>query len=507
MIRLQVFFLVVTIFSCCSLTAQGIRERLNNEISVYSTIGTDRNQAFWLTHNRFGMFDDASANALTMLSSELRVNKEKIFDIGGGIDVVARASEGSSIYLHQAYIEAKTGFLYFNAGRMESTHGITFGELSSGSMGISRNAMPIPKVSAYVPDFQEVPYSFGWLEFKGHFAHGWLENERFASNAYFHDKSAYLQTGGNSGFKLYLGLVHMAIWGGESPRHGPLPSGLSDFISVTMAKGGDEDAPTGDQLNALGFHTGVWDWGLKADLGETDLHIYYQHNFTDHSGQTYKNKADGLWGLGISNPFSSSYITGLLYEVLYTKHQSGPGLSDPGPHDWPPFCEQPNCGFPYGGRDNYYNNGVYRSGHSYYGMSIGTPFFLTDYQLNKVDPDARTYSSQFFVSNRNVAHHFGMNGIISENLSYRLLTSYVQYFGTYQGLNLGQTFGYFDPANDPEEYFFNPAQKQWYFMLETKWGLRKTDNIEFTVTLAADKGDLFNNIGIMAGVSWDIGAK
>jgi hypothetical protein len=113
-------------------------------------------------------------------------------------------------------------------------------------------------------------------------------------------------------------------------------------------------------------------------------------------------------------------------------------------------------------------------------------------------------SSVLFVSNRNIAHHFAVKGEVASNLSYKLFASYVKYYGTYTGLNMGQLWGSLDPNLNQEDYFFNPAQKQWYFMLETSWTIKNVENITFHSTLAVDKGQLFNNAGIMLGLSWNI---
>jgi hypothetical protein len=502
--------LIFLVLQTGSLFAQKFSERLSNEISFYSSFSSSSMQSFWLTHNRFGILDDNSANALTRISSEYKIRKDKLFDIGGGIDLIARASQNSSVYLHQAYIEAKVGFFNLSVGRKEFSRPQSLGDLSSGSAAISRNAMPIPSISVYMPDFFAIPFTYGWIEFSGHFEHGWLNDDRYAKNAFFHDKSFRLQTGGNSGFKFYWGLIHIAMWGGETEDYGKLPSDLSDFIKVIFAQPGGPDAPD-NEVNALGFHTGVWDWGLKAEIGRTKTHFYYQHLFTDRSGRSYQNLGDGLFGVSIENPFKTKWVSGFTYEILNTRDQSGMGLSDPNPNVIPPFCTEPNCGYPSGGRDNYYNNSIYRSGHSYYNMSIGSPFFLANKKLLKAFPDAETFenpnSERFFVSTRNLAHHFGIKGEIFDLLNYKLLTSYVEYWGTYRGLNLGEPWGFFNPEKNPEDYFFNPPQKQWYFLLESSWQLKKAQQFQFTTSIAADYGDLFNSIGFLFGVKWNLTNK
>lgn len=495
--------LIASLLLSLSLLAQKDSLRFNANISAISTFGTSKTQSFWLTHNRWGMFDDASANGLTLVSGRLSMRRNRLFDIGGGATVLARASQSSSFYIHQAFIETKVGFFNIEAGRKETSYGIPLGELSSGSVGISPNAMPVPRITLIMHDFYTIPFTFGWLEFKGHFSHGWLNDERYAMNSFLHDKSVHIQTGGDTGVKVYWGIVHTAIWGGEAPAYGKLPSSLSDFLRVVLAKEGASGSPDNER-NALGFHSGLWDWGLKLTVGNVKTHLYYQHIFTDGSGMKYRNNLDGLWGIRVQDPFPVKWINQFTYELLYTKNQSGMGVSDKGYGDISPYCDIPNCGFNYGGRDNYYNNGIYRSGHSYYGMSMGSPFFLKNTTLKKSHPDAMTFDTRFFISTRNIAHHIGIGGEISKHLSYMFLGSFVQHFGSYSGLNMGETWGFFNPDKSPEDYFFYPSVKQWYFMLETSWTIKNLRNITFHSTLAVDKGELFNNAGIMLGISWNI---
>lgn len=477
--------------------------RIESQVEVYSSAGTSSTQGFWVTHNRYGMFDATSPNALLLPSARLNVRNERMFDWGGGVGLLGRAAEESRVYLHEAYLEAKLGFIRLNVGRRAKQPGVPLSELSSGTMFISSNAIPVPRIEASVPDFYEVPFTRGWLEFRGHFSHGWLNDGMYISNPFLHDKSLHVQTGGSTGLKFYWGISHSAIWGGEAEGFGQLPSSFSDFFRVMVARPGAEGSPA-NEVNALGFHTGNWDWGLRVKVRETGFHLYYQHHFTDASGRTHKNAGDGLFGLNITNPIGTRWITEFTYEYLNTTNQSGPGLTDPMDGDSPDFCEEQNCGFPFGGRDSYYNNSIYRSGHSYYGFSLGNPFFLTQHQLQREFPDAPTFGSTFFISNRNIAHHLGIKGIITSRLSYKLLTSYVKYLGTYSGLNLGQLFGYYNPALQDrlEEYFFNPPREQWYFLLEANWGVKKFDRVNFTTALAVDYGGIFNSTGILLGVAW-----
>jgi hypothetical protein len=126
---------------------------------------------------------------------------------------------------------------------------------------------------------------------------------------------------------------------------------------------------------------------------------------------------------------------------------------------------------------------------------------LTRRQVKTYLPGIKLYRP-FAESNRVEAHHVAIEGNITNQLEYRLFTSYSLHYGNYRGLNFGQKWGSKDPANNITDYAFYPALKQWNFMLETKYRVNAFPNFEFLTTLALDRGELTNNFGVMIGGSW-----
>ncbi|HEY5592334.1 MAG TPA: hypothetical protein VIK55_15130, partial [Paludibacter sp.] len=120
-------------------------------------------------------------------------------------------------------------------------------------------------------------------------------------------------------------------------------------------------------------------------------------------------------------------------------------------------------GLIYGGADNYFNNGVYQTGWSYYSRTIGTPF-ITSPAYNK---NGETYT----LNNRVQVHHFGIEGDIV-GYQYRALSSFSKNYGTYS----------------------SPIMKDnTSMLLEVKKQFPKLSNIEFGCSVAADFGTLFGN--------------
>ncbi len=484
--------------------AQFLQEFDHMELSLFSTASAEQNQSFWLTRNRWGMFEESSANGLMRFSANTGLDRSGRFDWGAGISVIGRASSHSSIYFQEAWIEANIlGGIHLQAGRFRKTDGHLNTSLSSGSMGFSPNATPMPRILAEAPEFIEVPMTRGWLEFKGHYGHGWLNDTRSVQGAMLHDKSFYLQTGGNTGVKLFAGLVHYVKWGGVSEFEGRVPQSFRDYLKVVVGHEGGELAPEGERMNALGDHLGFWDWGITFSTAGREFYLYYQHFFETNSGLVYRNLRDGLYGFEVENVSRSGRVGNFVYEFIYTKHQTGPGLTDPNPGDSPPFCEEINCGYRFNGRDDYYNNYLYRTGWTYHMNVIGNPLFLTERQLNFLDPEIETYNNRrLIVSNRFLAHHIGLDGYLGGRVSWRTLLTYIRHYGTYKGLNFGESWGSKNPENNPEDYFFNPPQHQWYGMVELEYRPSFRENLSFQIALAFDRGDLFRNAGIMTGVSW-----
>ncbi|MEX2600161.1 MAG: capsule assembly Wzi family protein [Balneolaceae bacterium] len=516
MVRLlpSIFILIIAL-APANAFSQFSSDKWDVELGLYSTLSSEQYQSFWLTHNRWGLFDDESANLLGSYSLRKPMNVEGLFGWEAGVNLVGRISDYSLLSIPEGFLEGRYRFLHLQAGRFRQTHGETFGEISSGSAGMSRNATPVPRVTLSIPEFQEIPYTEGWLEVKGHMSHGWLTDSRLGlripeyepiglEGSYLHDKSFYLRTGADTGFKFYLGLNHFAEWGGTTDEGRELPSSFQDFLRIFSAREGTGDAPGLDQVNALGAHTGLWDLGVQYQYEGREFYLYYQHLFADESGQKFRNAKDGLYGFGVSNPLGESVysdlLSGVVWEFLYTKHQTGPGLPDPQAGDNPSFCEEVNCGYRFNGRDDYYNNDYYLSGWSYHSRAIGSPLFMTRDQLGRIDPDINVYSDRYFVSTRVVAHHIGLEGTLPFEIPYRFLATWNRHYGTYWGRNLGKPWGSLDPSNDPEEYFFNPPMEQWYLMFEAEYRLPRADHISLQGAIGLDRGDLFQNTGLMLGI-------
>lgn len=470
-------------------------DSLHFRIESKGAISTQGYLPLWIVSNRYGLLEDET-DALLRTGFEVPYTKGKKFDVSYGLDIVGKKNLGNS-RLQQGFLKVKYGIFEIRGGRIEETTGLPGRTLSSGSMAQSMNAMPVPKMAINVPEYAPVPYTKGYLKFKGYFGHGWLGEDRYVENSFLHEKRLYIKAGGNLPVNLYGGFVHYAVWGGNHPAKGGLPSSFRDYLLVFQGKSADESSSVGGEIgNALGNHLGIYDFGVATNIEKYKVTVYSQTPWeTLNSLKLFRNM-DRLLGITIHNSNEKKVVTEVLYEYLFTKDQRGPGLPDPIP------SQPTNYGYPYGGRNDYHNNWFYRSGWTYKNRIIGTPLFTTNERAENFFNELNDYGVNI-VNNRIVAHHVGLGGFFYDNVAYRLKATYTRNYGTYAGLNLGRyNWASMDPDLDVE-YVFDPPLNQIYFMLEINTILPFSKNITLQTAVGYDTGDIYRNFGALFGLQWN----
>ena len=504
--KLIYYATVVTLFAgtirSLPLLAQ---DTLHYHLGTQAAVASQDYLPHWLTANRFGVFNDQDhAVGLLRGGATLHHQFTKRLSVGAGIDAITKLSSTSdpslTAWLQQGYLAVKYGIVELKGGRWERTLGSQNDELSTGSLSLSGNARPLPQLLLSVPHYSAVPFTRGFAEFKGTYEHAWLGEERHVGGAFLHGKSFYLRLGGNYRVNVAGGLVHYAIWGGDNNRGGRLPSGFKDYLRIITAQPATEansDIIPGEVVNVLGSNLGVYDLSVLFKAKDHHFTLYQQTPFEDKSGNNPFNR-DRLLGLNVAASQPDTWLSSLTYEFISTTHQSGP--SRPGGVDDGPGSRD-RFGLRFGGRDNYYNNYLYRTGWVHQGRVIGTPLFYTKartrlYFPDFVDPDERQFGFNV-VNNRVVAHHLSAKGRIRK-LSYRLLATFSTNYGTYGGINGGiNRWGSVDEPDAP--YAFRPPKRQNYFLLEvvshpfsTHWAL--------TTSVAVDVGEITDNVGVLVGL-------
>lgn len=399
--------------------AQIVDSNLN--IDNESIVSSQSNLPLWLTANSWGLYAHESVQSVLGIDGQFAYSAGSLFRLSGNLSGAFIGSRTPEFLLREGLVSVEGWNLLLRGGVFRDTVGEVPNEnLSSGSLAVSPNARPIPRVSFLTDDFITVPFTAGYLETNFGISHGWFTDDRYVRDVLLHEKWFYLGTKREGAFRLYAGLVHEAMWGGDQSKDGVLPVTFDNFLRVFFSRSGGEGASQSDQINKAGNALGIWDFGIRLDYAAMKLHGYYQHPFEDGSGLTeFQNGIDGLWGIAVQ--FEENYAPWpewLVYEWIRTTDQSGEY------HDLAAF------GAPdviLGGRDNYYHHGAYRSGWTHHGRIIGTPLFLVSGEED----------STRIASNRVEGHHFGMEGSVSSTtLSYRVLMTYVGHHHAYSGNSL-----------------------------------------------------------------------
>jgi hypothetical protein len=445
------------------------RIEVGYKLEMFGSASSASTTPFWMHSNTHGIvpLDANNIGLLGGITGLYRFNPD--MHLQAGIDMVHD-------YFHQIYLSFDFHALQLKVGSKEDYHSLLDQSLSSGDWTFSTNARPIPELNLSIPEFTPIPFTHNYLHVKGDFAVGKFmddkyilsvvnEKSSYAQRRLLHHKSGYLKLKkpSENSFFMILGFEDCAQWGGWHSKNGNQPQSLSDFWRIIIGSEGDNRATVSDQINVLGDHLGTYT--IKAGFAhpDWDLSVYKQHFFTDKSGMEYANWRDGNWGIECTLPLP--YLKKWVFEYFSSMNQSGPFHF--------PFSipRRPGVKVRYGGGDSYYNHGLYNTGWSYFGQAIGSPLITS--------PEYNTNGSLGFNDTRIKAFHTGIKGNVSPNLSYRLISSYIEGYGTHGNpyLKKKQSLSGLLELN-----YVYPAWKNW----------------TFTVQLAADSGDMYkNNFGCL----------
>ncbi len=407
-------------------------EGLNYGVQTNISLSTGNHTPFWLVANKHGLSSIERNNAYLKAGIFRDKEKEKILSYSFGLELAALHRYTSDYVIQQAYAEFNYKWLGVSIGSKERTSELKDDYLSSGGLTFSTNARPVPQVRFEIGDYVIFPYTKEWLHIKGHVAWGkFTDNtfqkdftkdygQKYTKNSLYHSKALFTKIE-NKNFPLTieLGMEMAAQFGGTcyyaNGSSIKTPTTFKDYLKVFFGQSGGSDASTSDQINALGNHLGSYHLALGYQWQEWNFRGYYEHFFEDGSGMglDYGLWKDGLSGLEVTLP-TNRYLSKIVFEYLYTKHQSGAF------HIFP--SDNPEIGQTFTGADNYYNNGQY-AGWEHWGMGIGNPIL--------VSPIYNENGILAFLSNRAISYHTGLAGNPSNEVEYRILMTFARHWGTY----------------------------------------------------------------------------
>ena len=481
-LHILVAFVALLPTSFISAQTDEVKNATSYKAEIFGSISDESTTPFWMVSNQYGLVPLDGDNAYLNVGVFHQQQLKKGFRWSAGLALVAAVPRYHNVYIQQIYAELGYKSLLLSIGSRKNRHSLWDQSLSSGDIVLSTNARPIPEINLSMPEFTVVPLTKGLLQVKGDFAvgrsfdSGYLEHvanqqQTYIKDMLWHHKSFYIRiqdTKHNFPLSGIIGVQHWAQWGGTSsnPAIGEQPHSFKDFIRVVCGKEGGGDATISDQINVLGNHYGSYDFKLTYTMPTWELSVYHQHYFDDKSGMIFKNGTDGLWGAQLNLP-KVPWLQKIVTEYLVTRNQSGPFHFINFDHD-----QYEGSG---GGADNYYNNGEYKTGVSYFGQGLGSPLLTS--------PAYNTDGSLEFKNTRVRAWHLAFEGDLSNKVAYRLKFTVNNNWGTHH-----------TPFKDSKQGCSG--------FLEIKYHHPRLSGWELSGAIASDMGGLYgNNSGVSLKIS------
>ncbi|MCH8558970.1 MAG: capsule assembly Wzi family protein [Balneolia bacterium] len=466
-------------------------EELSYGLEVRTAAGTSGETPFWLHSNQHGDLDRYSGNALLNLFGSWQRSFQYGITVEAGGNLLLRASDDADVYFREAYLKASYRGVYLRFGRKQEHFGLHNQHLSMGTVDLSHNARPMPKIAFGTVGMIEVPGTSGLLYADAGIAHGWMGDRayRFVQDPWLHQKHLYLRLfSDNAPVSPIIGITHFAQWGGHSPVFGKLPVGPRAFRDVffSMAPDVSEIVDGGVLPNAFQNHVGSYDVALQFNVDRYRIKLTRQFILEDTPNARFGTPFDGMWGASVElrphaftswrggqgpQPASSGDYRPLLHRVHYAYLDTKEGISRYDHRDETSYF-------------NYYGHSTYRGGWTYNGRAIGNPLFFSD-------PD---YLS--VVNNIIIAHHLGASGYIGP-AGWKFFTTYSRNYGA---TNYRAREGIIPERN-------NERGDQWSFLLEAQ-SASLHPTLELGLSLAFDLGSVYqNNLGMMLSLRWSVNSE
>ena len=455
----------------------------------------------YMASNRHGIITQGD-NLLARAAAWKPMTTVSRFSYGFGIDMLGGVSSSTPymrynaseakwgsvsrrppyVWLQQLYGEVKFRGVFLTVGMKEHGSALLDQRLSSGDLVESGNSRPIPEVRAGFIDFQDIPFTRGWVQIQGEISYGKMMDNKWLRNHYnYYDyhlnqgalytyKRCYFRTKPSMPLSVTVGMQVGAFFGGTTAyydngrlsRSETYSRSPRQFIKMLIPTDGGVDYYAGSSL-------GSWDIMFRYNFknGYT-LKAYLQKPFEDGSGIGFLNGFDGIWGLELKTG-GKGLVTGAVVEYLDFTNQSGPLHWDYEDH---PGSDLKGVAQ---GADNYYNNAAYNS-YANYGMNIGSPVLRS--------PIYNTDGFPGVLHNLVRGFHAGVEGQIMPNLSYRLLGGYRRSWGT-------------------PFYPLTGSIHTTSAMLEGSYSVESVKGLDVGVQLAFDYGKLYGkNVGALVSVTY-----
>ena len=476
---------------------------INYKADIIGTLGSGDFAPYYISSLNHGIVTQ-SDNALLRMKAWKPLSTDTRFSYGFGVDFltgwsssvdylkynfdtkkfIPHSEKPAYIWLQQLYGEVKYRGVFLTVGLKEQQSKILNNKLTSGDLIESGNSRPIPEVRAGFIDFQNIPFTNGWVQICGEISYGkvtdndWVRNHynhynsHISQDTWYSYKRAYFRTKPSERFSVTIGAQAAAQFGGytENYRNGEnfrtdhRTATIKDMFEMFIPRLSDKEG------FVAGNHLGSWDFMARYRLKNDDeLKAYFQWPWEDGSGIGKLNGFDGIWGIEYKKA-DKGWLNGAVIEYLDFTNQSGPL------HWASADCPGTTITDQATGGDEYYNNAFYNS-YAHYGMAIGSPFLRS--------PIYNTDGYPMFVDNLVRGFHVGLMGNINSHIDYRLLGGYRKAWGD----------GRIPRAN---------AVENTSFMAEVNYNPPTIKGLSVKAQVAFDQGSMFgNNFGSCVTVTYN----
>ena len=454
--------ITLVLFVCMGSKASG--ETMEYKAEVLTTVSGGEHSPFWLVNNQQGLGTPKRDFGYVRGEAIKKLNLDKKFSWGAGIDLVGGWKMTAPFNIHQLYGEIKYRALYAMAGQKEIWGEYNDHKLSSGNLLISGNAMPIPQIRLGTYDFASFWGTKNWFSVKAYLSFGKFTDSNWQSSwvapgsqhnrgTLYNSRGLWLRGGNKEKFPLIaeIGIEMCTQFGGTIYKDGEIikmPEKFIDWVKAIIPYEGGEDTPEGEQTNVQGNMNGVYNISIQWQP-KSNWYIkgYFEHYFEDHSQMTFEyGWKDAQWGIEIKFP-DNKYVSKFVGEYIYMKDQTGSVN-----HNWSPEVPEQVSG-----GDKYYNHYLYSAWQNW-GMGIGTPLAIS--------PIYNTNHHLTFFDTRFIAYHIGLEGNPIQELDWRFLLTFTQNWGTY----LHPLVDVLNNCSGLVEIKYSPVKlKGWYAKAAIAW--------------------------------------
>ncbi|NQW26877.1 MAG: hypothetical protein HQ474_03120 [Flammeovirgaceae bacterium] len=454
---------------------------------------------FYLTQNRWGLINEEPSLFSEILAS-YHYEITKNWSIQSGVH--ARNSTVGSYYISSSF----RNFKFSLGAKAQKTGGLAT-NLAINQFGLSPNARPLPSFTFETDGYLPIAKTKDYVWIKGGMSKGQFEKNRYMKNALLHSKNLYIKLKLEEfiGFNISSGFVHFAQYGGTSPFGVGQPSTPKDFWKAfTGRELISEYDSLSTEKNGRGNHLGMTEIIIEKSLKNHQLSLDYQTPYERIKDLHYFNFHDFILALNWKLPVTTKWLEEVHLEYSQTMWQNGPGL--PQSSSIYPTKES-NYGYEFGGRANYNNHWLYRSGFTYHHQTMGNPLFMTYQFTQNFMPLYPAYEVSI-TNNRIKSFHIAMTGFLSSKIQYRSQFTSVVNFGSYTGLFDGLN-SWAGITNDLDyDYVFRGGKWQYYSLLELKYQQPITKYpFDLSLMMARDFGDFYSNWGLEISIVYNIQNK